>query len=113
MKIYFNPSCSKCVVALDLVREQGVEPEIVEYLNNVPSKDELKNILALLRLRPFDLVRIKEPLFIEKFEGHNLSDEEWLDVLIENPELIERPIVIHEGKAIIGRPPEKILDLIQ
>ena len=113
IKIYFNPECSKCVSALDILHQHGAEPEIVEYLSTVPSKGELKELLAMLRMKPFELIRTNENLFQQKFEGKNYSDDEWLDIMLEHPELIQRPIVISGGKAVIGRPPEKVLDLLK
>lgn len=112
MKIYFNPECSKCVYALDLLEQNGAKPEVIEYLNAVPPKEELKEILSLLKMKPFDLLRKSEEIFQEQFEGKEYTDDEWLDIMIQNPILIQRPIVISNGKAVIGRPPEKVLDLL-
>jgi len=83
-----------------------------EYLVDVPSATELKNIVALLGLKPSEFIRKKEPLFKEKFEGKNLSEDEWIQVMIENPILIDRPVVIKDDKAILCRPSEKVLELL-
>lgn len=112
MKIYYNARCSKCRQALSLIKSKGKDAEIVDYLNNPPSTETLEQILKMLNLKPFDLVRKKEPEFIKNFKNRTLSDEDWLKVLAENPKLIERPIIIKGNKAVIGRPPEKVLDLI-
>ncbi|MCA0431064.1 MAG: arsenate reductase (glutaredoxin) [Bacteroidetes bacterium] len=112
MKIYHNNNCSKSCNALDYLKNNSTEPiEIVEYLNTPPSKLELIEILKLLNAKPFDIIRTKEPLFIEKFTDKNYTDEQWIEVLIQNPILIERPIVVKGNKAVIARPIEKILEL--
>ena len=111
MKIYFNKECSKCQEAYELIKSHGGSVEIVDYLNHPPTLETLASIVKVLGITPFDLVRQKEPLFIENFGGKEFSDEEWLKILSENPVLIERPIIIDGNKAIIGRPPEKVLTL--
>lgn len=110
--IYHNPRCSKSRQALALLEERGVEPEIVEYLTTPPTRAELKALLAKLGLKPEQLVRTGEELYKEKYRGRDLSDAQWLDALTENPILLERPIVVSGGRAVIGRPPEKVLELI-
>jgi arsenate reductase len=112
MIIYYNPDCSKCNEALDLLKQNHCELNIRNYLTDPPSVKELKELLAKLKCAPFDIVRKKEPLFENNYAGKTLSDEEWLKVLSENPILIERPIVINGNKAIIGRPPHLVLDLV-
>jgi len=112
MKIYYNPHCSKCRETLKLIESKGKKAEIVDYLNNPPSVESLRNIIKVLGIKPIELVRKKEVLFIEKFKGKEYSDEEWLSILSENPKLIERPIVIEGNKAVIGRPPERVLEII-
>lgn len=110
MKIYHNPRCSKSREALKLIRENGVEPEVVFYLKDAPSVSELKDILVKLHLNPGDIIRKEERLYKEKYKNMNFSDEEWLQVMSENPELIQRPLVIENNKAIICRPPENVLE---
>jgi arsenate reductase len=110
MKIYHNPRCAKSRETLALIEEKGVKPEIIEYLKELPTKDELKNILSLLGISAAQLIRKGEPVFKEKFKGKTLSEEQWIDAMIENPKLIERPIVIEGNKAVLGRPPENVLD---
>ncbi len=112
MKIYHNPQCSKSNAALELIQENGITPEIIEYLHIVPTKEELISILDMLHLKPLQLIRTKELLFQQKFEGHSFTDEQWIDAMLEYPELIERPIVVNGDKAVIGRPVERVLDLL-
>jgi arsenate reductase len=110
MKIYHNPRCAKSRETLALIEKKGVKPEIIEYLKELPTKDELKNILSFLGISAAQLIRKGEPVFKEKFKGKTLSEEQWIDAMIENPKLIERPIVIEGNKAVLGRPPENVLD---
>ena len=110
--VYFNSRCSKCRQAVEVLEEKGCEIEIIEYLKKIPTKKQLKELLAKLGLQPIDIVRKKEELFVKKFKNKIFTDEEWIQILIENPILIERPIVIDGYKAIIGRPVEKIIKLV-
>ena len=111
--ILYNPRCSKCRQALSLLEGENCEIEIVDYLKNVPTKKELKTILSKLGLKAIDIVRKKEAIYLTKFKNKNFTNEEWIQLLIENPILIERPIVIDGYKAIIGRPPELVIDLLE
>jgi arsenate reductase len=113
VQILYNPRCSKCREALSLLEGESCEIEVVEYLKNIPTKKEIKNILDKLGLKAFDIVRKKEAVYLEKFKNKTFTDEEWIQLLIENPILIERPIIIDGYKAIIGRPPELVIDLLQ
>jgi len=108
--IYHNPRCTKSRETLALIEKK--KPEIVEYLKTPPSATELKMLLKKLGLSVQDIIRKKEPLFIEKYKDKKLSDEKWMDVLAKNPVLIERPIVVKGNKAVIGRPPENVLTLL-
>lgn len=112
IQILYNPRCSKCREALSLLEGENCEIEIVEYLKDSITKKELKNILAKLGLKAVDIVRKKEELYLKKFQNKKFTNEEWIQVLLENPILIERPIVIDGYKAIVGRPPELVVDLI-
>ena len=113
--IYHNPKCSKCRSTLEILNNNGVEPTIVEYLKNPPSKEELKGIINKLNIHPSGLFRFKEDKAKEL--GISVNDdfslEKWMTIMIENPVLIERPIVISERGAVIGRPPENVLALIE
>ncbi len=112
VKIYHNTNCSKSCAALELLLKNGNTPEVVHYLEEIPTREELRLLLQLLRLKPLDLIRTKEPLFQENFSHLTLSDEEWLDILLTHPILIERPIIIKGDKAVIGRPIERIFEII-
>ncbi len=113
IKIYHNPRCSKSRQTLQLLEENGVQPEIIEYLKNSPSKDELISVLNSLGLSPRDLMRKGESIYKElNLKNNELSDEQLVNAMLENPILIERPIVLANGKAAIGRPPESVLDIL-
>ncbi|WP_185212520.1 arsenate reductase (glutaredoxin) [Sphingobacterium mizutaii] len=113
IKIYHNNMCSKSRATLNLLQEGQEEIKIQEYLKQVPSKAELKEILSMLKMKPLDLIRKNEVIFKENYKDKNLSDEEWIDIMLANPILIERPIVVKDGKAAIGRPIEKIIELLK
>ena len=112
MKIYHNPRCTKSRQTLELIRNAGIEPEIIEYLNDVPSEAELKEIIALLGIKPYDLLRRGEADFKDHFKGKDLSDDEWIAAMVKYPKLIERPIVVKQKKAVLGRPPENVKTLL-
>lgn len=111
--IYHNPRCSKSREALQLLADNSCEVEVVEYLKNTPSKDELSALIRSLGIAPHDLIRVGEAVYKEQFKGKTLSDEDWILAMVEHPVLIERPIVVQNGKAVIGRPPTKVLEIIQ
>lgn len=112
LKIYHNTRCSKSRCTLDLLNENHQNYEVVEYLKTPPTVAELKDILKKLNLKPEQLVRKGEKLFQENFAGKQFTDEEWLQLMAENPVLIERPIVVNGDKAVIGRPPENVLSIL-
>jgi len=111
-KIYHNPRCSKSRQTLKILMDNGIEPEILEYLKDVPTIAVLKTVLKKLGLSPNQILRKGEAIFKEKYKGQDLSDDQLLAAMVENPKLIERPIVIKGNKAVLGRPPEKVLELI-
>jgi arsenate reductase (glutaredoxin) len=112
--LYHNPLCSKSRQTLALLRAQAIEPEIIEYLKTPPTKPQLQQLLKLLRLTPQQLMRKSEKVYKElAIEQNNYNETELLNILLENPILIERPIVVHNNQAIIARPPENIAQLIQ
>ena len=111
MKIYHNPRCSKSRETLEIIQKAGKEVEIIDYQNQVPTEKELTAIIKLLGINAEDLVRKSEDIYKEKFKGKNLTNTEWIKAMIKYPKLIERPIVISGNKAIIGRPPEKVIEL--
>ncbi len=110
--IYHNARCSKSRSACELVAGRGIEAQIVEYLKAPPDKDELRALLRKLGMKPSEIVRRGEETFKENYTGKNLDDEQWLDALIAHPVLIERPIVVRGDRAVIGRPLEKVLELL-
>ncbi|GAB4356599.1 MAG: arsenate reductase (glutaredoxin) [Methylohalobius crimeensis] len=111
--IYHNPRCSKSRGALQLLRERGIEPKIVEYLKTPPSREELEDILTKLNLEPRDLMRKKEKPYRElALDNPELGREALISAMLEHPILIERPIVVAEDRAALGRPPEKILEIL-
>lgn len=98
---------------MGILNENNCEIEIIEYLKNIPTKKELKDLLMKLGLKPLDIVRDTEPLFKKKFQNKKFTDAEWIQILIENPGLLQRPIIVDGYKAIIGRPVEKIVELLE
>ena len=113
LKIYHNPRCSKSRQTLQLLKDNNLEPEVVKYLETPPSAGELEEILDLLGLEPRELMRRKEKEYKALgLDDPNLSREALIQAMVEHPRLIERPIVIKDGRAVIGRPPEKVLELL-
>lgn len=112
IKIYHNARCSKSREGLDILKKSGQDFEIIEYLNNVPTKKELTEVIELLGIKPEQLLRKNEAVWKENFKGKTLSDNDLIDAMIQNPKLIERPIVINGNKAVIGRPVQNILKIM-
>ena len=113
IKIFHNPRCSKSRQTLELIRQQGIEPDIVEYLKTPPSKTELKDILTRLNMEPRQLMRTKEAEYKENnLNAKELSNEQLIDAMVKNPKLIERPIVVNDQKVALGRPPENVLEIL-
>ena len=113
IQIYHNPRCSKSRQALKLLEEQGIEPDIVRYLETPPDQAELTRILDLLGLEPRDLMRRKEKEYRELgLDDPGLSREQLIRAMVEHPRLIERPIVIKGDRAALGRPPERVLEIL-
>lgn len=112
IKIFHNPRCRKSRETLALIEDKGVDPEIVFYLENVPSQKQLKEIIKMLGIKAHDLVRKTEAIYKENYKGKEYSESEWIKLMVKHPKLIERPIVIKGKKAVLGRPPENVLDLL-
>ena len=112
IKIYHNPRCRKSREGLELLEKSGEEFEVVNYLDEPLSKGELKEIIGYLGISPEELVRKNETIWKENYKGKSLSDEEVIEAMVENPKLIERPIVVKGTRAVIGRPAEKISNLL-
>jgi arsenate reductase len=110
--IYHNPRCSKSRQTLELLQENNISPEIILYLEQTPSKKELKAVLGKLGMSARDLVRTSEEAYKALgLSNPDLSDDQLLDAMINEPKLIQRPIVVAGSRAVIGRPPENVLDL--
>ncbi len=113
VRIFHNPRCSKSRETLQLLIEQGIQPEIIEYLKTPPSFAELEQILDKLNFQPRELMRTQEPEYVQlNLKDASLSREVLINSMMTHPKLIERPIVLTEDKAVIGRPPSAVLSLL-
>ena len=110
--IYHNPRCRKSRETLQLLEDAGVTPTIIKYLETPPDAATLKVLCQKLGIRPAELVRKGEALYKSEYKGKTFTDAEWLDILAQHPQLIERPIVVREARAAIGRPPENVSTLM-
>ncbi len=110
--IYHNPRCTKSRETLRLLQDNGIEPRVVEYLKTPPNAAQLKTLISQLGIKPEQLVRKGEEVFKTKYAGQSLSDTQWIDAMVQNPVLIERPIVVSGKRAVLGRPPENVRQLI-
>jgi len=113
LTIYHNAKCSKSRETLSLINEHNVEVSVIEYLKNIPTESELKDLIKKLGVQPFEIIRKGESIFKEKFKGKTLTDQEWIAAMVEYPKLIERPIIVKGEKAVIGRPPENVFQLLE
>ncbi len=111
-RIYHNASCSKSRSTCAILAEKGIPTEVVEYLKTPPTRAELQRLLSLLGMQASELVRRDEEVFREHFADRDLSEDECLDAMVAHPILIERPIVVRGNRAVIGRPPERVLELM-
>ena len=113
LTIYHNPRCSKSRQTLELIRSKGVEPEIVLYLEDAPSSGDIAYALRMLDMKPMDIIRKNEAEFKEHFAGADeLTDEQLIELMRLYPKVMQRPIVVNRGKAVIGRPPKKALGIL-
>jgi len=113
IRIFHNPKCSKCRLTMDILDDKGVTATVIEYLKTPPDSSELNEVLDLLGMQPRDLMRKHEAAYKENnLDNPDLNREQLVQAMIDNPILIERPIVINGNKATIGRPPEKVLDIL-
>lgn len=112
IQVLHNPRCGKSRSCLAFLEESGKEFEVIKYLVDVPTAEELQSIIKKLRLKPIEIIRQKEPVWIEKFKNKNLTDEQLIEAMVQNPILIERPIVINGDKAVIARPMENAAAII-
>lgn len=112
-KIFHNPRCSKSRAAMELLTEKGIDADVIKYLDTPPTRETIVEVLGLLNMQPRDVMRKGE----SEYKDNNLSDEsltrdQLIDALVEFPKLLERPIVVANGKAAIGRPIENIIDIL-
>jgi len=112
IKIYHNPRCKKSREGLAILEKSNKKFEIVRYLDDIPSVETLSEMIKLLKITPIQLIRKTESIWKEHFKGKELSDAKIIEAMISNPKLIERPIVINNNKAVIGRPPENIISIL-
>tara|TARA_A100001015_G_scaffold34954_1_gene38686 strand:- start:3180 stop:3518 length:339 start_codon:yes stop_codon:yes gene_type:complete len=112
MKIYHNPRCRKSREGIKYLESRKINFEIIEYLKNNLSSEQIRNILKKLQLKPIDIVRKNEAIWKEKYKGKDLSDDELIKILSNEPKLIERPIIVGKKLAVIGRPIENIDNLL-
>lgn len=112
IQVYHNPRCRKSREALTFLSERNIEPEIIEYLKEIPSAEELKKVLAKLNISAEELIRKEEQIYKEKFKGKSFNDDEWIEIMRENPKLIQRPIILNRAKGVIGRPTERITEIL-
>ncbi len=111
-RLYHNPRCSKSRQTLELLRQHQIEPEIIFYLDSPPSITELNDLLTKLAFRASDLLRKGESIYKEKVKPYDLTEQDLLALMVEYPKLIERPIAVCGKRAVLGRPPENVLELI-
>ncbi|MBB5322817.1 arsenate reductase (glutaredoxin) [Marinobacter oulmenensis] len=112
-RIYHNPRCSKSRQTLELLTDRGIDPEIIRYLETPPTEQQLSEILEMLGCQPRELMRIKEKEYREQgLDNPELGREELIRAMVATPKLIERPIVVNNGRAAVGRPPENVLAIL-
>jgi arsenate reductase len=110
--IYHNPRCSKSREALNILETNHTDYKVIKYFDELLSEKALKGIIKLLKIKPIALVRTNESIWKDNFKNLDLTDKEIIAAMAQYPQLIERPIVINSSKAVIGRPPQKILDIL-
>jgi arsenate reductase (glutaredoxin) len=110
--IYHNPKCTKSRAALALLQERGIQPKVIEYLKTPPTAQDLEAIIGKLGITPEQLVRKGEEVYKANYAGRKLTDAGWIEAMVRHPILIERPIVVTANRAVIGRPPENINQLL-
>lgn len=108
IKIYHNPRCSKSRQGVKYLEDKGLEFEVIQYLKDEFTADELKEVIQKLNIKPIELVRTKETIWKENLKDLELSDDQIIQAMVENPRLIERPIVVNKDKAVVARPTENI-----
>jgi arsenate reductase (glutaredoxin) len=112
MKIYHNPRCSKSRAGLQYLEEKGYDIEIVKYLETGFTENELREIISKSGKKPLDFVRKHEKDYIANYKDKQFSDEEWIQILVENPRLLQRPIVVNGNKAVLANPPQNVEEIV-
>lgn len=112
LKIYHNNRCSKSRQALELIKDSSQEVEVIDYIRTPPTAAELQGILQKLHMKPAQLIRKSEAVYKNNYKGKSLTDEEWIQVMVDHPVLIERPIVVKGEEAVVGRPTENVQKLL-
>jgi arsenate reductase len=110
--IFHNPRCSKSRAALAILEGKGIQPRVIEYLKETPTAAQLREVIRKLGVKAEELVRKNEEVYKTKYAGKTLSDAQWIDAMVKDPILIERPIVIRGERAVVGRPPENVEKLL-
>jgi len=110
--IYHNPRCRVSRNVLQLIRDKSLDVKVIEYLKNVPTEVDLERLLMKLNMKPLDIVRKNDTIYRKKYKGKLFNDHEWIKIMVETPQLIERPIVVRDNKAVLCRPPEKVHEII-
>jgi len=110
--IWHNPRCGKSRGALEILKERGIEAEEIRYLENPPTAKEIEEVIRMAKIGAHDLIRTGEAVYKEFYKGKSLSEKEWIKAMTDHPILIERPVVINGKKAVIARPPEKVLEIL-
>jgi arsenate reductase len=112
LTVFHNTRCQKSRGVCEFLAEKKIRTNIIEYLHTPPTQKEIKELLKKLGMKASEIVRTNEPLYKEKYEGKKITQAQWIKILSENPILIERPIIVNGDKAVIGRPTEKVLELL-
>jgi len=113
MKVWFNPACTTCQKTENYLGDYNIEFEKRIYLEHPPTEQEIKDLLKILGIIPFGLIRTKDKVFKEKFYGKQLTNDEWIAAMAAHPSIIERPVLIYNNKAVIGRPIEKVIEFVK
>ena len=113
VKIYHNPRCSKSRQTLELLQEKGIDPEVIRYMDDPPDEATLRELIQMLGITPRELMRRHEKVYKDAgLDDPTFTDDELIEAMAQCPSLIERPIVIKDGKAVLGRPPESVLEIL-
>jgi arsenate reductase (glutaredoxin) len=112
IKIYHNPRCAKSRDGLNYLREKGISCDVIHYFDNPLTAEDLKRILMKLNLKPFQVVRTQEEMYRKELKGRKFTDEEWITIIVQNPKLLQRPIIEGRYKAVVAVPAERVLEIV-